>query len=397
MDLVPLIYAALAFTATLIAVECASLNPETPPKERERVLELRQQGLNPDYKLNDFSSAEVMEQNGWKIDAKNSMDPHYSEWCGTETWFGYTSSDAIGYVEATFVGKGRATLTFGNCNKEGSVVVKLDGKEISSAKAKTLEKVEFQYSQGNTLRIEEINTAIIKLNSLSMVTEGSAPSNSPTEAPTQSPAKTLTDSATSPPISASPSTADSLKSCGLSVMDKCYEHNPPDGSAPGNLIEEIGAVDNATTCQQFCNELYPTTCGWFMYDRTTSDCKIFRGSLSDLENDCTESGYAIRPPYSECSVANVKEHNGCYNFREDYCRFEFSLLDNLEAIEKIEDCQLACQYLTNCTFFIYDSPSKICKLNTDPFNKRICDIVHGSKEPSLQQCLDDGEIPWTTV
>merc|ERR1711996_108958 len=187
---------------------------------------------------------------------------------------------------------------------------------------------------------------------------------------------------------------DSIEGCGLAVMDKCYEHNPPDGSSPGNLIEEIGAVSNATTCQQFCKDLYPTTCGWFMYDRTTNDCKLFKGALSELEKDCTESGYAIRPSYDECKVANVETQDGCYNFREDYCRFEFSLLDNLESIQTIQDCQKACQYLTNCTFFIYDAPSKICKLNTDPLDKRICDIVHGSKEPSLQKCLDDEKIQW---
>ena len=32
---------------------------------------------------------------------------------------------------------------------------------------------------------------------------------------------------------------DSLEGCGLAVMDKCYEHNPPDKSTPSNLIEVI--------------------------------------------------------------------------------------------------------------------------------------------------------------
>ena len=25
---------------------------------------------------------------------------------------------------------------------------------------------------------------------------------------------------------------------------------------------------------------------------------------------------------------------------------------------------------------------------------RICDIIHGPSTPSLQSCLDEGEIPW---
>ena len=50
-----------------------------------------------------------------------------------------------------------------------------------------------------------------------------------------------------------------------------------------------------------------------MYDRTTMDCKLFKGSLSDLEGDCTEIGYAVSPPYDECNVTNVAQHgDGCY-------------------------------------------------------------------------------------
>ena len=104
-----------------------------------------------------------------------------------------------------------------------------------------------------------------------------------------------------------------LEGCGLSVMDKCYGHKPLDGSTPTNLIEEIGSVANATICQLLCKDLYSNSCEWFMYDRTTNDCKLFKGPLSDLEDDCTEIGYAVSPPYDECNVNNVEENgDGCY-------------------------------------------------------------------------------------
>ena len=83
------------------------------------------------------------------------------------------------------------------------------------------------------------------------------------------------------------------------------------------------------------------------------------------------------------------------NFREDYCRFEFTLLDNLESIQTLEDCQTACSYLTNCTFFFYDKDAKICKVNTSSIENRVCDMVHGTKEPALKDCLDAGKVQWS--
>ena len=69
-----------------------------------------------------------------------------------------------------------------------------------------------------------------------------------------------------------------------------------------SCFQEIGSIDDAKTCQKICNELYPNTCTWFMFDRTTSDCRLFKGSLTELENDCREKGYPINPDYDECNT-----------------------------------------------------------------------------------------------
>ena len=61
-----------------------------------------------------------------------------------------------------------------------------------------------------------------------------------------------------------------------------------------------------------CKDLYNDSCNWFMWDGTTFDCKLFSGSLSDLEDDCNESGNAVHPSYSECKAVMIKEHEGCY-------------------------------------------------------------------------------------
>jgi len=186
-----------------------------------------------------------------------------------------------------------------------------------------------------------------------------------------------------------------LKGCTMSSMDKCYSILPPDGTAPNTLVEEIGQVDGPQKCQAFCKDLYSNTCNWFMYDRTTKDCMLFSGSLNDLRADCNEIGYPREPSYDACDVV-FSGDDGCYNFREDYCRFEFGLLDNLDDIETVAECQSACQYIQGCNYFMYDQPSKTCKLNTNVTTSRTCDIVHGTPEPNLQTCIDDGKLDWTS-
>jgi len=189
---------------------------------------------------------------------------------------------------------------------------------------------------------------------------------------------------------------ESLKGCSMSSLDKCYGTVPPDGSVPNDLLEEIGHISDAQTCQRFCNELYNGTCQWFMYDKTTEDCKLFSSSLNDLWNDCREVGYAREPNHELCDEMFPSDSsNGCYNFREDYCRFEFSLLENLEEIDSLSECQLACQYINNCSYFVYDSPSKICKLNTQ-LSQKTCDIIHGTPQPDLNTCISGGKIDWAS-
>merc|ERR1712038_102982 len=183
----------------------------------------------------------------------------------------------------------------------------------------------------------------------------------------------------------------------MSSLNKCYGSLPPDGSRPNNLLEEIGQVSDAQTCQSFCKDLYRGSRAWFIFDRTTNDCKLFSGSLDDLRADCKEVGYAKEPNHSSCdTVFASNSSNGCYNFREDYCRFEFSLLENLEDIETLSECQLACQYINNCSYFVYDAPTKICKLNTIASSRPICDIIHGTPEPDFNSCVNAGHLNWAS-
>lgn len=189
--------------------------------------------------------------------------------------------------------------------------------------------------------------------------------------------------------------SDSLDGCAMSAVDKCYGAIPPDGSAPSNLIEKIGEVQNVEECQWFCKEIYTANCTYFLYDRTTDECKLFDGLLEEFKDDCNEVGYANEPSHEDCDTTfDYAGENGCYNFREAYCRFDMDLLDNLEHVQSLTLCQLACQHRSFCNFFVYFEDDLVCKLQTTNFANRICDIVHGTPEPAFQLCLDESKILW---
>ena len=50
-----------------------------------------------------------------------------------------------------------------------------------------------------------------------------------------------------------------------------------------------------------------------MFDKTTSDCKLFTGSLNDLYADCKGVGYAREPATNKCNVLFAPDSaNACY-------------------------------------------------------------------------------------
>ena len=57
---------------------------------------------------------------------------------------------------------------------------------------------------------------------------------------------------------------------------------------------------------------------------------------------------------------------------------------------------MACEYISNCSYFVYDKIEKVCKLNTDVSTSIICDMIHGTPEPDFQQCIDAGKLVWAS-
>ena len=63
-------------------------------------------------------------------------------------------------------------MDFGNCNKQGIVVAYKNGIQIASVGASATSKVEFEFSDGDVIKISELNAAIIQFNDLKIVLQG---------------------------------------------------------------------------------------------------------------------------------------------------------------------------------------------------------------------------------
>ena len=81
-------------------------------------------------------------------------------------WYGFGRAGEVGTISTVLRENGRAKLDFGNCwiepNTDDAVIVYLNDKEISSASKETPSKIiEFDFKDGDVLKLEEVNNVII--------------------------------------------------------------------------------------------------------------------------------------------------------------------------------------------------------------------------------------------
>jgi len=131
-------------------------------------------GICSDAALENVKNRQVMKEGGWRVDGAPLHGSDYAWYCARPiSFWGFKYYRAIGFVEATFNGSGRATLDFGNCYDKGGVVkVYLNAVVIGEAEKLELSKIiSFNYSKGDVLNITEEfkgNGGIIKINSLKL-------------------------------------------------------------------------------------------------------------------------------------------------------------------------------------------------------------------------------------
>ena len=109
----------------------------------------------------------------------------------------------------------------------------------------------------------------------------------------------------------------------------------------------------------------------------------------------TQCNYCVKNKLSGDIGMSVSQFLFQY-FRQDYCRYEKDMLDNLEHSRNIESCQWACQINPMCNYFTFSKDKNVCILHRMDVRHRKCDIIHGPPVPSLQSCLNDNAIPWAS-
>ena len=108
---------------------------------------------------------------GWKLAMTDPAANHkgVATKCGKgAAWFGWSSANRVGVASYRLVGKGTATLVYGNCWNAGKVNVYLNGKRIASAAPNHPDnKIVIPFTNGGLLELkDEGGNAVIKISSL---------------------------------------------------------------------------------------------------------------------------------------------------------------------------------------------------------------------------------------
>ena len=123
-------------------------------------------GTCVDSGLENVANREAMKTGGWNVDG--CPDESYASYCNNpNTFWCYDYGSAVGYVEATFSGSGKATLDYGNCFS-GVTKVYLNDVEIDTVNGQKSKIITFDYNCGDTLKLTEEGSSILKINSLNL-------------------------------------------------------------------------------------------------------------------------------------------------------------------------------------------------------------------------------------
>ena len=103
----------------------------------------------------------------WTYNFRNHVNINYK--CSRNSWFGCCSGQCIGSVKTKLKNCGKARLYYGNCGKGGSVLIKLNGRQIGKVGGNRSTKVEFDFKDGDLLELSEVNSSIIEFDDFKII------------------------------------------------------------------------------------------------------------------------------------------------------------------------------------------------------------------------------------
>ena len=133
----------------------------------------------PDKDLENVKTRTEMRLAGWNLNdvhTTTTASSKASRTCGVDTFWGYTYGKPVGKISYIFKGDGKATLDFGNCHTKGTTKVYLNKNRIGSATRIENKQINFTYTPGDTLRIEEVNMGIFIIRALKISCNGKSAS-----------------------------------------------------------------------------------------------------------------------------------------------------------------------------------------------------------------------------
>ena len=92
--------------------------------------------------------------------------------------------------------------------------------------------------------------------------------------------------------------------------------------------------------------------------------------------------------------SNFNNHYDCIfvqGYRQGYCMFEGNLMEHLNEIKDEQTCQLACQNVPGCKYYIYDIDIKDCQLLNS--SSRNCDLIKVVKRTDQSEDFDETCVP----
>ena len=119
----------------------------------------------PDTAKQNLKNKEVMKAAGWNFGSLLKInDSVYKNQCKDYPFWAYQSGIGVGSISTVFQGSGSGTIIFGNCYLDESpsskTTVSLNDNLIGTA-TKTKVTLNFNFTKGDILEVEEINTGIL--------------------------------------------------------------------------------------------------------------------------------------------------------------------------------------------------------------------------------------------